>query len=180
MLEKEGPMEEISPLDILAKTFNRRLHGCDPDQVQEFLTRIANRVEGLLRERGELRQQVHRLEQELVIFRERDAALQQALVAAQESAKSTVEAARREGQKLVEEAQVLGDRLLEETHQRTHALEAVISDLRGQRRQARGELMRLVELIQGLVSDDQRAEKEEPAAGQLALLHRPRRGSGEA
>ena len=173
-------MEEISPLEILAKTFSRRLHGCDPEQVRDFLTRIASKVEDLLRERGELRQQLHRLEQDLSTFRERDAALQQALVAAQESAKCTVEAARHKGQEVVEEAQVLGDRLIEEAHQRTISLEAVIADLRAQRRQARGELMRLVELMQGLVRDDQRAEQEEPAAGQLALLHRPRRESGEA
>jgi cell division initiation protein len=166
-------MSELSPLDILGKTFSKRLHGWAPQEVQEFLIAVASAMEGLLRERGELRQQVHRLQQDLSSFQARENALQDALVAAQRSAESTVGEARAEGQRILAEAQTLADRLVEDAHQRAQNVETVISDLRSRRREVRAELMRLVELLQGMVRDDRQLEHDAPAAPQLAVLRRP-------
>jgi len=173
-------MPELSPLDVLGKSFSRRLNGFAQHEVQEFLTQVAGTMEGLLRERGELRQQHHHLEQDLASYRERESALQDTLVAAQRSAESTLGEARTEGQRIITEAQGLADRLIEEAHQRAQNVESVISDLRSRRRQVRAELMRLVELLQGLIRDDQQLEREEPPTPQLALLHRRRKSSSES
>ena len=89
-----------------------------------------------------------------------------------EQADVLLERAREEGQRIVEEAQALGARLVEEANQRAATIETVIAGLRSRRREVRAELMRLVELIQGLVRDDQQLEREEPATGRLALLSR--------
>ena len=48
----------------------------------------------------------------------------------------------------------------------------MLSDLRGRRREARAELMRLVEILEGIVRDDQKREQEERATPQLAVLQR--------
>ncbi len=165
-------MAELTPMDILGASFSKRLHGYDPQQVHEFLSQVASTVEGLARDRGELRQSVHHLEQELASFRERENALQEALVAAQRSADETLDRAREDGQRIVEEAQALGERLVEEANQRAATIETVIAGLRSRRREVRAELMRLVELLQGMVRDDQQLEREEPATGRLALMTR--------
>ena len=165
-------MSELTPLDILGKTFSRRLNGYAQDDVHQFMSEIATAVENLVRERGELRQQVHRLESELAAFRERERALHEALVAAQRSAESTMENAHVEAQRIVDEGQVLGDRLVEEAHKRVQRIEVVIGELRGRRREVRSELMRLAELLQGMVRDDQDLEKDERATPQLAILQR--------
>ena len=68
--------------------------------------------------------------------------------------------------------QMLADRLVEDAHSRAHNIESKIGELRSYRREVRAELMRLVELVQGLVRDDQRAEREERPTSQLALLRR--------
>lgn len=172
-------MAELTPLDILGVSFTKRLHGYDPQQVHEFLTQVASTVESLVRDRGELKQRVHRLERELASFRERETALQDALVAAQRSAEETLESSRAEGQRIIEEAQALGERLVEEANQRAANIESVISELRSRRREVRGELMRLVELLQGLIHDDQQLEREERSTPQLAVLKRRRDASGE-
>mgnify|MGYP002064048087 CR=1 FL=1 len=90
-------MSEFAPMDILGKKFSKKLHGYDALEVHEYLTDLARVVEGLLRERGELKQRVHHMEQELSAFRERESALKEALVAAQRSAETTIEVARAEG-----------------------------------------------------------------------------------
>lgn len=165
-------MSELTPLDILGTTFGRKLQGYAPDEVHRFLSQVASVVEGLLRERGEYRQRLHRLEQELAGYRDREQALQQALVAAQRSAESTLEAARVEGQRLIDEGQLLADRLLEEAHARALNIERTIADLRTRRREVRGELHRLLEILEGVVRDDQDAEQKERSTPQLAVLAR--------
>ncbi len=165
-------MSELSALDILGKQFGRRLRGYSPFEVHEFLSQIASAMEGLTKERGELRQRVHRLEQELADFRERESALHEALVAAQRSAESTMERAGEEAQRIVEEGQVLAERVVREAHERARKIETVIGDLRDRRREARADVMRLVELLEGLVRDDQKREHDERTTPQLAILKR--------
>mgnify|MGYP002063119698 CR=1 FL=1 len=85
-------MPDLTPLDILGVGFPVRFRGYDAAEVRSFLQQLAGAMEELFRERGELRQKVHHLEQELTAFRDRESALRDALVAAQKSAEITVEA----------------------------------------------------------------------------------------
>jgi len=165
-------MSELSALDILGKQFSKRLRGYAAFEVHEFLSHIAAAMEALTKERGELKQRVHRLEQELADFRERESALQEALVAAQRSAESTIESARVEAQQIINEAQLLGDRLVREAHGRAQNIESVIAELRRSRRESRADLMRIVEVLEGVVTDDQQREQEERTTPQLAVLHK--------
>ena len=165
-------MSDITPLDVLGQKFSKRFQGYDPQQVHEFLASVANTIENLTRERGELRQQIRSLEAELASFRKREHALQEALVAAQRSADDTLDAARAEGEKIVAEAQALADQLVEDASNRIKTIETVIGDLRARRREVRAELMRLAELLQGLIHDDQQLEKQEPQTPRLTVLNR--------
>lgn len=166
-------MAELTPLDILGAEFSRGIRGYDTDAVRAFLQRVAASMEELLRERGELRQNLHRMEQDLSSFREREEALQNALVAAEKTAERTIENAQSEGQRIVEEGHSLADRLVEEAHHRAQNIDFAISDLRSRRREVRAELMRLVELLQGMIRDDQQLEQTDRSSPQIALLHRP-------
>ena len=163
-------MPDLTPLDILGVGFPVKLRGYDPAEVHSFLQQIAVAMEDLFRERGELRQTVHHLEKELSGFRDRESALRDALVAAQKSAEITVEAARSDGQRIVEEGHTLAERLVEDAHKRAQNIETVIVDLRGRRREVRSELMRLCEILDGVIRDDQQLEKQERAMPQLALM----------
>jgi cell division initiation protein len=172
-------MGELSALDILGKQFNKRLRGYAPIEVHEFLSQIASAVEGLTRERGELKQRVHRLEQDLADYRERESALQDALVAAQRTAETTVETARAEGQKIIEDGHTLAERLVDEANQRAQNIESVVGELRTRRREARSDLQRLVEILEGVIHDDQKREQDERATPQLAVLQRRNGTSSE-
>ncbi len=172
-------MSEFAPMDILGKKFTKRFHGYSEIEVHDYLTELARVIEGLLRERGELRQHVHHMDQELTAFRERETALKEALVAAQRSAETTIEVARVEGQRIVDEGQRLSDRLVDEANDRVQNIETVIGDLRNRRREIRAELNRMVELLQGLIDDDQQRERGERSAPQLASFQRPHQEGSE-
>ncbi len=172
-------MADLSPLDVLATTFPRALRGYSPAAVHELMAQVAATLEASARERGDLRQQLHRLEQEVASYRQREHALQEALVTAQRTAERTLAEAQAEGQRIVEEGQQLADRLVEEAHHRAQNIEALIAGLRNRRREARADLLRLLEVVEGVIQDDQQLERTEPTAAQLTLLHRRRGGSGE-
>ena len=48
-------MSELSPLDILGKKFKVTFRGYPINEVHEYMAEIAGAMEGLMRERGELR-----------------------------------------------------------------------------------------------------------------------------
>ncbi len=46
----------IAPIDIAHKTFHRKMMGFDPDEVMDFLRLCAEELEGLIKERNSLRE----------------------------------------------------------------------------------------------------------------------------
>lgn len=165
-------MSDLTPLDILGADFPRGMRSYDAESVRSFLQQLASSMEELLRERGELRQNIHRHEQELTAFRKRENALQEALIAAQKTAESTVDNAKAEAQRIIQEGHSLADRLVDEAYDRANNIETTISALRSRRREVRGELMRLTELLQGMILDDQQLEQEERSTPQISVMPR--------
>lgn len=163
-------MSELTPLDILGVDFPRGIRGYDSDSVRSFLQQLATTMEDLLRERGELRQDLHRLQQDLNVFKKRENALQEALVAAQRTAESTKENAKSEAQRIIQEGHGLADRLVDEAFGRAKNIEVTICELRSRRREVRGDLMRLTELLSGFIKDDQQSEQEERTTSQITVM----------
>ena len=172
-------MSDLTPLDILGVDFPRGIRGYDAETVRSFLQQLASSMEEVLRERGEPRQKLHRNEQELKAYRKRENALQEALVAAQKTAEATMDNAKSDAQRIIQEGHGLADRLVDEAYGRAKNIETTISDLRSRRREVRGELMRLTELLQGFIRDDQQLEQDERSTPQITLLHR-REGKRQA
>jgi DivIVA domain-containing protein len=166
-------MNRLTPLEIQRASFPRKLQGIDADAVRELLSRVAEQVEEEARIRGELRSQVARLTQEVEDYRERTHAVNEALVAAQRTAEATVARAEAEAGRTIGEAQALADRLIDDAIRRAENLELVISQLKGRRRSARADLMRIAELLSGMAEDDVSAEDREAQTPAVAVL-RPR------
>jgi len=164
-------MPDVTPLDIMGAEFPGAFRGFDRDAVRTFLQQLAASLENLVRERGELRQKIHHLEEELSTYRQRESALQEALVAAQRSADETVEHSRQEAQNILAEAHGLADRIIDEAQNRSRHIEVAISALRGHRRECRGELRRLIEILEGVIEDDREHEESEREKPRIAILH---------
>ena len=86
----------LTPKDIEHQEFSRKIRGCDADEVQLYLKSVADEVERLNLENGELREETARLRGQLDTIREREKMLQDTLVSAQRMSGEMKDKAREE------------------------------------------------------------------------------------
>ena len=79
-------MIDLTPVEVRKKKndFRRAMRGYDAAQVDDFIDLVADRLEQLVREHATLSERVGRQEQQIAEYRERERALTEALVSAQE------------------------------------------------------------------------------------------------
>jgi DivIVA domain-containing protein len=95
----------LTPSDVRAQEFQRVFRGCDPAQVDEFKGRVAEELDRLLREKV-------KLEERLQGFRDRERAMNEALLAAQQLRVAAQEQAEKESESILREARADALRLL--------------------------------------------------------------------
>ena len=96
----------LTPLDIRKQEFRKTLRGYETLAVEDFQIRVADALERGIRERSVLEERLAALTDQLREFREREKAMNEALVAAQQLREATRTAAEREAQAIVREAEV--------------------------------------------------------------------------
>jgi len=106
----------LTPLDVRRQEFRRSLRGYEPTGVEDFRVRVADELERILRDRSVLEERVAALGEQLRAYRERERAMNEALVAAQQLREETRAAAEREAQVIVREAEAEGRQRVEEAH----------------------------------------------------------------
>src|SRR5438445_1940332 len=107
----------LTPLDIRKQEFRKSLRGYDKLGVEDFRMRVADALERANRERQVLEERGNALTEQLRVFREREKAMNEALVAAQQLRQDTRAAAEREGQLILREAEAHANRLLDQSKQ---------------------------------------------------------------
>src|SRR3954469_11998365 len=114
----------LTPLDIRKQEFRKSLRGYETEGVEDFRVRVADALERAIRDRQVLEERVAALTEQLRVFRERERAMNEALVAAQSLRQETRAAAEREGQVIVREAQAEAKRVLDEVKNAESAVQA--------------------------------------------------------
>jgi len=135
----------LTPLDIRKQEFRKSLRGYEPNSVEDFRIRVADALERAIRDRQVLEERVSALTEQLRVFREREKAMNDALVAAQQLRHDTRDSAEREGQVIVREAQSEAKRLLDEAKAAQSAIEARMADAERQFQQYVGGFRALLE-----------------------------------
>jgi DivIVA domain-containing protein len=102
----------LTPLDVRKQEFRRSLRGYEPLGVEDFRGRVADELERILREKAVLEERVAALAEQLRAYRERERAMNEALVAAQQLREETRAGAQREAQMVVREAEAEAQRIL--------------------------------------------------------------------
>ncbi|MCH7706545.1 MAG: pyridoxal-phosphate dependent enzyme [Chloroflexi bacterium] len=100
---------ELMPVDVRAQEFRKMMWGYSPDEVEDFKERLARELERHVREKGQLEDRLAGFREQLKAFRERETAMNDALVAAQALKAQTEEVAQREAKLVVREAGVEAD-----------------------------------------------------------------------
>lgn len=124
----------LTPLDVRRYDFGRALRGYDPSRVDQFRDQVAEELERLARINQDLDQKARAFHEQLRAFRERDKALNEALVSAQVMRQETKEQAEREAQLIIREAQAEGERLVESARGDVRKLQHELESLERSRR----------------------------------------------
>lgn len=104
----------LTPVDVRAQEFRRGLRGYDTSEVDEFRQRVAEELERLLKAQAELEKQLHDTREQLRGFKEREKALNDALVLAQQLRAETEASVRREAELTAREARAAADQVVAE------------------------------------------------------------------
>ena len=135
----------LTAVDIRRYDFGSALRGYDKARVDQFRDQVAAEVERLVRANQELDQKSKGLVEQLRAFRERDKALNDALVSAQQLRADIREQADREAQLMMREARAQVERDLESIRAETRRLEDEIQGLVRSRRTYLSQLRAMIE-----------------------------------
>jgi cell division initiation protein len=159
-------MIDLTPLDVRKKKgdFRRVIRGYDPDSVDNFLDEVVARMEELVRENQGLAGKSSSMSEAIADYRDRERAMNEALVSAQQLREGMREQAQREADLVLREARAEGDRIISDAkRQVTFALEAL--------RRVQGQRVRFLRLFRALVERQlSDIEQEEERTAALARL----------
>lgn len=135
----------LTPLDIRKQEFRKTLRGYDTLGVEDFRARAADALERVIRERSILEERLSALTEQLRVFREREKAMNEALVAAQQLRQETRAAAERESQIIIREAGSEAKRILDEARTAEGVIQARMAETERQFQQYLGGFRALLE-----------------------------------
>ena len=98
--------------DVRAQEFQKVMRGYDPAQVEEFKQRMAEEIDRLVRDRIQMDERIKGMSEQLKSYRDRDRAMNDALISAQQLRTETVAQVEREREVSTREAQAQADQLL--------------------------------------------------------------------
>ena len=159
-------MIDLTPLDVRKKKgdFRRVMRGYDADAVDNFLDEVVARMEELVRENQALASKSAQMTEAIADYRERERAMNDALVSAQQLREGMREQAQREADLVLREARAEGDRIVADAkRQVTFALEAL--------RRVQAQRVRFLRLFRALVERQlSELEQEEERTASLSRL----------
>ena len=145
----------LTPVDIRHTTFKAAMRGYDKVEVDTFRQQVADEVERQVRVNQDLELRAKTLQEQLKAFRERDKALNDALISAQQLRAEIREQAEREAQLILREARAEGERLLETMRGEIRRLEEQLQALE---RSRRAYLVQMRQLVERQVAEIEAAE----------------------
>jgi DivIVA domain-containing protein len=119
----------LTSLDVRRYDFGSALRGYDRARVDQFREQVAEELERLTRLTAELEAKARNFHEQLRSFRERDKALNEALISAQQLRGEIRQQAEREAQLIVREAQADAERTLEQVREKVRRSEEELQQM---------------------------------------------------
>ncbi len=168
----------LTPLDVRRYEFGKALRGYDPERVNQFRDQVAEELERLGRVNQELEAKARGFHEQLRAFRERDKAINDALVSAQQLRGDIHEQADKEAQLIIREARVEADRIVEGARHDIRRLEDQLGALERARRSYLSQIRMLVERqLSEITAAEQMPAPELPTRSEAATHTPPWLGS---
>lgn len=119
----------LSAHDVRHQEFHRVLRGYDPTQVDDFKERIAQELDRLWRDRGQSNDRLQHMVEQLKVFRDRERAMNDALIAAQQLRADVQSQADKEAELILQRARSQADQLVAEAR---ITAQQILADANGQ------------------------------------------------
>ncbi len=161
----------ITPLDIRKQEFKKSMRGLDCDEVQAFLTTVAEEYEAVLSDNKKLREMIVNLEDRLKEFKDMEKNLRNTLLTAERITAEAKENARKEAALILREAQIDADKSSESIRIHTQQLRKEIYELKKHKDNYITRLRTLVEshqrVIDGFEDDFASVDREIDEIGKM-------------
>ena len=135
----------LTPLDVRRYEFGKALRGYDPERVNQFRDQVAEELERLSRLNQELEAKARGFHEQLRAFRERDKAINEALVSAQQLRGDIREQADKEAQLIIREARAEADSIIEDARGEIRRMQEGVAGLEHSQRAYLAQLRSMVE-----------------------------------
>ncbi|MFC4617272.1 DivIVA domain-containing protein [Camelliibacillus cellulosilyticus] len=152
----------LTPLDIHNKEFTRGFRGYDEDEVNDFLDQVIKDYEAIIRDKKELEEKVHKLEERLGHFSNIEETLNKSILVAQETAEEVKQNATKEARLIVKEAEKNADRIINEALSKSRKITLDIEELKKQASVYRTRFRMLIEAQLELLKNDEWEKLGEP------------------
>ncbi|MCK5914128.1 MAG: DivIVA domain-containing protein [Desulfuromusa sp.] len=144
----------ITPIEIQQQQFKTRMFGYDTSAVDHFLEILADELERVHKQNNELKESLARTRTSLDQLREREKALQETLMTAQQVTEDLKSNARKEAEIVVAEAHLEGERAIRDASARRVLLVGEIQELKRQKVSFENGLRSLIEIHLKLMDID--------------------------
>ncbi len=124
----------LTPLDVRRYDFGKSLRGYDPQRVEQFREQVVTELERLSRQVQDLDAKMRGLQEQLRSFRERDKALNDALVSAQQLRTDIRQQSEREAELIMREARSAAERQLDDARSDLRRVEEALVSMERSRR----------------------------------------------
>lgn len=102
----------LTPIDVRGHEFHKELFGYTRSDVEEFKNRVAEEMELLLRERVQLEERLNNMREQLKAYRDREKAINDAVLMTQTVRQDAEDAARRQMEVVLQEARVKAEQIV--------------------------------------------------------------------
>lgn len=124
---------KYSPLDIQHMEFSSGLNGYTKNQVRNFLGKVAEQTEDLLREQQRLNDELYKRDRRVEELQSAELELKRAVIAAERIGNEMKQNAKREAQLLLKEAETSRDAMVREAQTRVKELNQDLTRLERER-----------------------------------------------
>lgn len=147
---------KITPIDIAHKSFAKKIMGCDPQEVTDFMQQISAQLEALIYERNHLKELLREKELTLLEYKEKDKMLKETISAASQMSDKIKVDAEREAKLIITDAQQKAEMLLRDSKDSLRKTYQDITDLKRARLQFEANLKALVQAHMSILEQGER------------------------
>jgi cell division initiation protein len=136
---------KLTPLDIRKQEFKKVMRGFDPEEVDAFMSMVADEMELIIREKNQLNDELIKLRTQLKDYQQVEHTLRDTLVKAQNTVDESRANSRREAQILIHEAELQADTIIKDAREELLHLRNEISLIKAQKESFTSRLRHLLE-----------------------------------